>query len=254
MSICVRQATDALRVSLCGALDTARSTPHRFPLTARSRSSAMIRSFYRSAILTLVLVASAVTYEEPPLRAQSTPPNCTGSTPSSAPCGRPTARCNDGTYSCSQNRSGTCSSHNGVACWICPGPLCGIDPRPAPNSNITNRYGWSVTRDGRRWCFGAPGGSRDPRHEPHEHRSDGDARTSHEIGGAASVPLFDNGTNGDAVAGDRVFSRTVTVSAATSAGGKSLPVTVADAQGGPHRRASRSRSPWSSRPRRRRRS
>lgn len=37
----------------------------------------------------------------------------------------PTARCNDGTYSCSQNRSGTCSSHGGVACWVCPGPLCG---------------------------------------------------------------------------------------------------------------------------------
>ena len=39
-----------------------------------------IRSFYRIAILTLVLAVSAVTYEEPALRAQSTPPNCTGST------------------------------------------------------------------------------------------------------------------------------------------------------------------------------
>jgi hypothetical protein len=37
----------------------------------------------------------------------------------------PTARCNDGTYSCSQSRGGTCSSHGGVACWVCPGPLCG---------------------------------------------------------------------------------------------------------------------------------
>lgn len=36
----------------------------------------------------------------------------------------PTAKCNDGTYSCSQNRSGTCSSHGGVSCWVCPGPLC----------------------------------------------------------------------------------------------------------------------------------
>lgn len=36
----------------------------------------------------------------------------------------PTAKCNDGSYSCSQNRSGTCSSHSGVACWVCPGPLC----------------------------------------------------------------------------------------------------------------------------------
>jgi hypothetical protein len=36
----------------------------------------------------------------------------------------PTARCKDGTYSCSQNRSGTCSSHGGVSCWVCPGVLC----------------------------------------------------------------------------------------------------------------------------------
>jgi hypothetical protein len=36
----------------------------------------------------------------------------------------PTAKCNDGTYSCSQNRSGTCSSHSGVSCYVCPGPLC----------------------------------------------------------------------------------------------------------------------------------
>jgi hypothetical protein len=36
----------------------------------------------------------------------------------------PTARCNDGTYSCSQTRSGTCSTHQGVSCFVCPGPLC----------------------------------------------------------------------------------------------------------------------------------
>ncbi len=52
-------------------------------------------------------------------------PTCGGaSVPGSAPCGTPTAKCNDGTWSCSQNRSGTCSSHGGVACWVCPGPLC----------------------------------------------------------------------------------------------------------------------------------
>ncbi len=72
----------------------------------------------------------------PPTPAPPTPPTptpppppgdsmtCTGSTPATAPCGKPTARCNDGTYSCSQNRSGTCSSHDGVSCWICPGNLC----------------------------------------------------------------------------------------------------------------------------------
>lgn len=36
----------------------------------------------------------------------------------------PTAKCNDGRFSCSSTRSGTCSGHGGVACWVCPGPLC----------------------------------------------------------------------------------------------------------------------------------
>jgi hypothetical protein len=40
------------------------------------------------------------------------------------PPGPPTAKCNDGQFSCSQNRSGTCSTHGGVACYVCPGPLC----------------------------------------------------------------------------------------------------------------------------------
>lgn len=35
-----------------------------------------------------------------------------------------TAVCNNGQYSQSQNRSGTCSSNGGVRCWICPGRLC----------------------------------------------------------------------------------------------------------------------------------
>jgi hypothetical protein len=42
-----------------------------------------------------------------------------------------TAVCNDGTFSQSQNRSGTCSSHGGVRCWICPGALCSGLPVPA---------------------------------------------------------------------------------------------------------------------------
>ena len=44
--------------------------------------------------------------------------------PSSASCGTPSAVCNDNTLSCSQNRQGTCSTHNGVKCWLCPGGLC----------------------------------------------------------------------------------------------------------------------------------
>jgi carboxypeptidase family protein/uncharacterized protein DUF3761 len=47
-----------------------------------------------------------------------------GSVPATVSCGKPTAQCKDGTYSCSQNRSGTCSHHQGVSCWVCPGPLC----------------------------------------------------------------------------------------------------------------------------------
>lgn len=35
-----------------------------------------------------------------------------------------TAICRDGTKSESQNRQGTCSSHGGVSCWVCPGALC----------------------------------------------------------------------------------------------------------------------------------
>jgi hypothetical protein len=56
-----------------------------------------------------------------PPPAPSPGPSCG---PARAPCGTATAVCRDGTYSCSGNRSGTCSSHGGVACWICPGALC----------------------------------------------------------------------------------------------------------------------------------
>jgi hypothetical protein len=57
-------------------------------------------------------------------------PMCAASSiPSNASCinnGTPpvTAVCNDNAYSCSANRSGTCSTHGGVKCWVCPGALC----------------------------------------------------------------------------------------------------------------------------------
>jgi hypothetical protein len=51
--------------------------------------------------------------------------------PRTASCGQATAVCNDGTLSCSQNRQGTCSSHDGVSCWICPGVLCSGLTAPA---------------------------------------------------------------------------------------------------------------------------
>ena len=50
-------------------------------------------------------------------------PACPGSRPS-ASCGLATGRCGNGELTCSQNRSGTCSSNGGLACVWCPGPLC----------------------------------------------------------------------------------------------------------------------------------
>lgn len=61
--------------------------------------------------------------------ASPTPPNpsgypaCTG-VPSNASCGKPTGRCNNGQYTCAQNRQGTCSPNGGLQCVVCPGPLC----------------------------------------------------------------------------------------------------------------------------------
>jgi len=50
------------------------------------------------------------------------------------------------------------------------------------------------------------------------------------IGGSATQAFFDDGTHGDQVAGDNIFSFQVTVPTATNAGGKTLPVTITDAQ------------------------
>jgi predicted extracellular nuclease len=51
------------------------------------------------------------------------------------------------------------------------------------------------------------------------------------IGGSGSQAFFDDGTNGDATAGDNVFSYLAMVSPATPAGSKTLPVTISDAEG-----------------------
>jgi predicted extracellular nuclease len=50
------------------------------------------------------------------------------------------------------------------------------------------------------------------------------------IGGPASQAFFDDGTNGDATAGDNVFSFQATVAGGTTAGAKTLPVAITDAQ------------------------
>jgi hypothetical protein len=61
----------------------------------------------------------------PTLTCNAAPVPATVACPNGGGIQAPTAKCNDGSYSCSQNRSGTCSSHGGVGCWVCPGPLCG---------------------------------------------------------------------------------------------------------------------------------
>ncbi|HEY0178135.1 MAG TPA: choice-of-anchor X domain-containing protein [Dokdonella sp.] len=50
------------------------------------------------------------------------------------------------------------------------------------------------------------------------------------IGGGSAVAFHDDGQNGDAVAGDGVYSYFATVPFGTAAGAKSLPVTIVDAQ------------------------
>src|SRR6185295_13713041 len=54
--------------------------------------------------------------------------------------------------------------------------------------------------------------------------------TTTSIGIPGNTTLFDNGTNGDVTAADNVFSRSVTVTSGTTAGAKSLPVEVTDAE------------------------
>ena len=51
-----------------------------------------------------------------------------------------------------------------------------------------------------------------------------------QIGGSASQQFFNDATNGDATAGDNIFSFRATVAAGTSGGAKSLAITIADAQ------------------------
>jgi hypothetical protein len=51
------------------------------------------------------------------------------------------------------------------------------------------------------------------------------------IGGSATQTFYDDGTHGDAVAGDGVFSFQATVSSGTAPGVESLPFTISDAQG-----------------------
>jgi hypothetical protein len=50
-------------------------------------------------------------------------PACAGMPPQVS-CGTATGQCNNNQFTCSQNRSGTCSSNGGIKCVFCPGPIC----------------------------------------------------------------------------------------------------------------------------------
>jgi hypothetical protein len=65
------------------------------------------------------------------------------------------------------------------------------------------------------------------------------------IGGSPAQPFFDDGTNGDVMAGDLVFTFRATVSPETPAGQKNLPVTITDDQArtGQHDDQTRRRAP-----------
>jgi hypothetical protein len=74
-------------------------------------------------------------------------PACDASSiPANATCinnGTPpvTAVCDDGVFSCSQTRSGTCSTHGGVKCWVCPGLLCNGLTISQSGQNFTAAFG-----------------------------------------------------------------------------------------------------------------
>jgi predicted extracellular nuclease len=51
------------------------------------------------------------------------------------------------------------------------------------------------------------------------------------IGGSATEPFFDNGTNGDVTAGNNTFSFSTVVTINITPGTKSLPISISDAQG-----------------------
>lgn len=50
------------------------------------------------------------------------------------------------------------------------------------------------------------------------------------IGGSPTQPFFDDGTNGDVIAGDNVFSYSATVSVATTTGTKTIAFSITDAE------------------------
>jgi hypothetical protein len=91
--------------------------------TGRSRSCIELHPVVSIVLTSAPTPTPALTPTPPPTPTPVPGPNGPTCTASSVPAGV-TAVCTDGSFSSSQNRSGTCSSHQGVKCWICPGSLC----------------------------------------------------------------------------------------------------------------------------------
>ena len=78
-----------------------------------------VTTLLRWAIITALLLASPAPAADVKIPPPATPVKCTLQD-IDAPLGA-TARCRDGTYSVSQDRRGTCSSHGGVTQWLVGG-------------------------------------------------------------------------------------------------------------------------------------
>jgi hypothetical protein len=100
---------------------------HMAPLRSGAVSFSIAAIGFDAASRTVTLNADTRLADIVLIAVASPPPSSSmtcSNVPTSAPCGRPTAQCSNGVWSCSQTSSGTCSSNGGIRCRVCPGPLC----------------------------------------------------------------------------------------------------------------------------------
>lgn len=102
----------AVSILLIASLGACGETPTRGPLSVVASASASTSS----TTTTIAREPTTTTTTIPPLRECGDPPETTE-------CGRVTARCVDGSYVCGANEE-ACVGRRGIACVVCPGPLC----------------------------------------------------------------------------------------------------------------------------------
>jgi beta-lactamase superfamily II metal-dependent hydrolase len=117
-------SSNASWISIVGGATGTGSGPVTMSVTANSGSA-------RSG--TVTIAGRTVTISQGGLPSDACP-----ATP--VPPAGATARCRDGVWSFSQNRSGTCSTHLGVACWVCPGVLCSAGATAVPLTDGPQAY------------------------------------------------------------------------------------------------------------------